>query len=154
MKQGAIEWLVVEFIREPCVVAVGHGVVSGPHAIALRRRVAHQRCTSPDRANAVTLRAGYPVWTSNPVTGRGVPGAPMLDLSGRQRVPTKIVHMRHPWHPRHPIISLRRTCAESERGGAHCTGDRGCRHDFLDTHSWSPFCPSPLPQMSGTALAR
>jgi hypothetical protein len=61
--------------------------------------------------------------------------------------------MRHPWHPRHPIIGLRRTRAESEGGSAQRTGDCRCTRDFLHIHQWSPFCSSPLPQLSGTAVA-
>jgi hypothetical protein len=87
----------------------------------------------------VTLGAGYPVRTPNPVTGRRVPGAKMLDLSGRERVETKpIAAMRPPWHPRPLIVGLRRTRAESERGSAERAGDCGCPRDFLHIHSWSP----------------
>jgi 1-acyl-sn-glycerol-3-phosphate acyltransferase len=72
------------------------------------------------------------VRTPNPVTGRGVPGAPVLELSGCHGVPINpIVDVRHPWHPRHPIIGLRRTRAESEGGGAQRTGDCRCARDFL-----------------------
>ena len=103
----------------------------------------------------VALRTGPSVWTPFPVTG-WVPGAPsVLDLSWRDRVPINpIVNMRHPRHPRHPIVGLRRTRAESEGGSAQCSCDRRYARGALHTHCWSPFCLSPLPQLSRTLLAR
>jgi hypothetical protein len=94
------------------------------------------------RESQVTSGTRHPVWTANPVTGWRVPAAPFLGLPGRQRVPTTpIVDMRCPWHPRPPIVSLRRTRAESESGSAHRSGKCRCPHDLLHIHSWSPYLP-------------
>ena len=51
----------------------------------------------------VTLGTGNPVWTPDPVTGRGVPGAPFLDLSGRAPIESRIPMSRNPiCRPRNP----------------------------------------------------
>ena len=60
----------------------------------------------------------------------------MLDLSGRERVPTNpIINMRHPWHPWHPIVGLRSTRAQPEGGNAQRGDNCGCTPDFLHVYS-------------------
>ena len=55
------------------------------------------------------LGTRYPVWTPNPVTGRGVPGAPFLDLSGRAPIDSRIPlnPISRPRNPRNVRVPTR-----------------------------------------------
>lgn len=101
------------------------------------------------------LGTRYAVRTSNPMTGRCLPGAPLLNLSGWYRLPSnRIVDMGPRWSwDTGSRIGLRNPCSDAQRSSTHRPGECDPPHDFLHIHCHGPLLAFPKPhQISGTPL--